>query len=189
MIGDGAQENRLELDLGGGSVLTAERLRDGRIAMRTNEPEGVGTSTGGELTILGPREALELTGWLATAVEEGWLRTVRDRAAEIHRTARELYGDEHDAERRLADVMVSELPPALLRRAFVLLVNSIGPASRERLVTRLNETDDFSEEAILRRRLAEEQEAFGYAIAAAALFDLIHRRDEEPDAAEGPTSS
>lgn len=186
-MGSGAREDRLQLDLGAGSVLTAERLRDGRIAIRTTDPDAGDPSAAGELTILGSRETLELAGWLASAVEDGWLGTVRDRAVEIRKTAHELYGDEQDAERRLAEAMVGELPPVLLRRAFVLLVNAIGPASRERLVARLNETGDFSEEAILRRRLAEEQEAFGYAIAAAAIFDLIHRRDEEPEAGTTPT--
>ena len=60
-----------------------------------------------------------------------------------------------------------------MRRAMLLLANAIGPGARGRLVERINSTSDRSEDLLLRRRLADENESFAYAIAAAALFDAL----------------
>jgi hypothetical protein len=171
------KEPRLEIPLAGDVdvVLSAERLRDGRLALGTRRRSSDGEWVAGELSLLETRDALALAGWLAPLVEDVWLPTLRERAEEIRRTAGELYGEGPEAEERLLGSMLREIPPALLRRSFLLLINSIGPYSRERVVAQLNRTDDFSEEAMLRRRLAEEQEAFGYAVAAAALLDAIDR--------------
>jgi hypothetical protein len=181
------REPRLEIPLSGDAdvVLSAERLRDGRVALSTRRRSPEGEWIAGELCLLDPKDALALSGWLAPLVEDVWLPTLRERAGEIRGTAAELYGNDPGAEERLLESMLREIPPALLRRSFLLLINSIGPYSRERVVARLNRTDDFSEEAILRKRLAEEQEAFGYAIAAAALFDLIERGGAGPGTSEG----
>ena len=56
-------------------------------------------------------------------------------------------------------------------------------ARRERLIQRLNRTSNRSEDAALRRRLADEHEAFAYAVASAALFDALGRRllDEQDE--------
>src|SRR5690606_14871198 len=117
----------------------------------------------------------DLAGWLSLAVEDAWIETVRDRQADSIRTARELYGEQADPPGRLAQEVLREIPPHLLVRALVLMVNSIGPEARRRMVARLNRTADFSEDAALRRQLAEESEAFAYGVAAAALFDAVHQ--------------
>ena len=112
-------------------------------------------------------------------MEDAWIETVRDRQAEPLRTARELYGDDPGAVDRLLEGVLREIPPALLLRDMILLANSIGPEARQRLVTRLNATGSGSEEAELRRRLADEREAFAYAVAAAALYDALDRGAED----------
>lgn len=155
------------------TVLFAERLRDGRIALGTRTLSRDGSWAAGELQVLEPHSYLDLAAWLAAAVEDGWIDTVRARGAESLRTAVELYGEGAAAARRLADDMVREIPPSLLARAMILLANSIGPESRERLVARVNATSDLSEDAMLRRRLADEEEAFAYVVAAAALYEAV----------------
>lgn len=157
------------------TVLFAERLRDGRIAMGTRTLQRDGSWSPGELHVLEPPAYLDLAAWLSPAVEDGWIGTVRARGEDPMRTAAELYGEAPESARRLADEMLREVPPSLLARAMVLLANSIGPEARERLVSRLNETDNVSEDGILRRQLAEEKEAFAYIIAAAALYDTVAR--------------
>ena len=112
---------------------------------------------------------------MAPVVESGWLETVRQRQADPLRTAEDLYGEGPGALRQLAVDTLAEIPPSLLRLAMVLLANAVGPRARERLVGRLNETSDRSEDMELRRRIADENEAFAYAIAAAALFDALDR--------------
>jgi hypothetical protein len=156
-------------------VLFAERLRDGRIALGTRVQQRDGSWEPGELHLLEPAAYLDLAAWLTAPVEDAWIETVRDRQTEPLRTAGELYGDDPGAIERLLDGMLREIPPALLLRAMVLLANSIGPQSRERLVSRLNQTGSPSEEAELRRQLADEGEAFAYAVAAAALYDALER--------------
>ncbi|HEV2130295.1 MAG TPA: hypothetical protein VGR27_04305 [Longimicrobiaceae bacterium] len=156
-----------------GTVLFAERLRDGRIALGTRTPRGDGEWEHGELHLLSPSTALALTGWLAPVVSDAWLATVRERGAEQLRTAYDLHGEGVGAVQRLALDVLQEIPPELLVRALLLLINSIGPEARQRRVERLNRTPDRSEEAALRRQLVEEREAFAYAIAAAALFDAL----------------
>jgi hypothetical protein len=138
----------------------------------------------GDLLVLDRPAFLALAGWLGEAVEDAWLEAVRERQAEPLRTARELYAEAADGAERLALEMVRQIPPWLLRRALLLLVNSIGPAARESLVDRLNRTPDISEDGLLRRRLAEEEEALAYAVAAAALFDAIDRGLAGPGAEE-----
>lgn len=155
------------------TVLFAERLRDGRVALGTRTLERDGEWKPGELHLLEPTAYLELAAWLAPAVEDAWVETVRARGAESLRTAEELYGEGHAGVRRLANDMADQLPASLLARAMMLLANSIGPEARERLVSRLNATDSVSEDARLRRRLADEREAFAYVVAAAALYDSI----------------
>lgn len=134
-----------------------------------------GAWTPGEMQVLPPNAYLDLAAWLSPAVEDGWIDTVRARGEDPMRTATELYGEGPAAARRLADDMLREVPHTLLARAMVLLANSIGPESRERLISRVNTTGDVSEEAMLRRRLADEEEAFAYVVAAAALYDAIGR--------------
>lgn len=170
-------EGGLEIPLGGEppTVLFAERLRDGRVALGTRVRRRDGEWEPGELHLLEAGAYLDLAAWLSPAVEDAWIETVRDRQAEPLRTAEELYGDEPGAIERLLDGILREIPPALLLRAMILLANSIGPEARERLVARLNRTPNPSEEAELRRRLAEEREAFAYAVAAAALYDALER--------------
>lgn len=153
--------------------LVAERLRDGRVAMGTRTRGKDGTWHPGELHLLDPPAQLELAGWLAPAVEGAWTETVRQRRAEPLRTAGELYGEGPGAVSRLAFDILGELPPDLLARAMILLANAVGPLARDRLIDRLNETDDRSEDEELRRRLADENEAFAYAVAAAALFGAL----------------
>jgi hypothetical protein len=167
---------RAPLDDEEGAEFAAARLRDGRVALGSR-PEG--EDAGGEMHVLRPASALALAAWLAPVVEREWIGTVRERLPEQHATADDLYGDAPDALRRLARQLLDEIPPRLIARALILLANAIGPEARERIVGSLNRTTDFSEDAMLRRRLSEEREAFGYAIAAAALFDAL-----DPDAAD-----
>ncbi|CAN5751416.1 hypothetical protein BH23GEM6_BH23GEM6_13010 [soil metagenome] len=154
-------------------TLFAERLRDGRVALGTRSQLPDGEWEAGELHILEPAAYLDLSAWLAPLVHDAWIGTVRDRRSEPLGTAQELYGDEPGGVERLAERILREIPPGLLARAMILLANSIGPRSRARLIDRLNRTEDVSEDAELRRRLAEEHEAFAYAVAAAALFDAL----------------
>ncbi len=156
-----------------GAVLFAERLRDGRIALGTRFAREDGQWEHGELHLLSPRAALALASWLAPAVFDGWIPAVRERRTEQLRTAYDLHGEGAGAVRRLALEVLQEIPPELLVRGLLLLINSIGPEARQRMVARLNRTMDPSEEAALRRQLAEEREAFAYAVAAAALFDAL----------------
>jgi hypothetical protein len=158
----------------GDSELFAERLRDGRIVIGSRERTGEGWNPHG-LHVLGRPAYLALAGWLAEHVEEAWLDTIRERQQEQLGTAADLFGDEPDPASHLASEMLRQLPPALLRRALLLLSNAIGPESRSRLVQRLNRTGDVSEEGRLRRDLAEADEALGYAVAAAALLDAMAR--------------
>lgn len=157
------------------TLLVAERLRDGRLALGTRVRDTAGTWVPGEVHFLPATLPLDLAAWLAPAVEAGWIDTVRQRQAEPLRTAGELYGEGPGALRQLAFDTLAEIPPDLLGRAMILLANSVGPNARERLVERLNETDSRSEEMELRRQLADENEAFAYAVAAAALFDALSR--------------
>lgn len=154
-------------------LLVAERLRDGRMALGTRVQRPNGTWEPGELHLLDPGVQLDLASWLAPAVEAGWIETIRQRQAPPLRTAGELYGEGPSAVMQFALDTVAEISPALLTRAMVLLANSVGPRARTRLVERLNETPDRSEDLELRRRMLDENETFAYAVAAAALFDAL----------------
>lgn len=168
-------ERPLEVALDAGEVLVADRLRDGRVALGTRVRVPGGEWKTGALHLLPPEAALALAAWLTPVVEREWSRTVRDHLGDQLATADDLYGDEPGRVERLAERLVAELPPRLLARALVLLANAIGPAGRERLVETINATSDPSEEAMLRRRLAEEGDAFAYVVAAAALFASMDR--------------
>lgn len=157
------------------TILIAEQLRDGRLALGTRVQSKSGAWEPGELHLLDPAVMLDLAAWLARKVEDGWLETVRERQLEPLRTAEELYGEGPGAVTHLAHDTLAEIPPELLRRAMLLLANAIGPAARQRLVGRLNQTVVGAEDEELRRRLADEHEALGYAVAAAALFDAVAR--------------
>ena len=157
------------------TLLVVERLKDGRMALGTRVQSPDGSWKAGELHLLDPKVQLDLAAWLAPIVQNDWLETVRQRQLDPLRTAEELYGEGPGALNRLAFDTLAEIHPALLRLATILLANAIGPNARERLVGRLNETDDRSEDLELRRRLADENEAFAYAVAAAALFDALAR--------------
>jgi len=181
----GSKETVLELPLADepGAVLFADRLRDGRLAIGTRRRDEAGEWTAGEMHLLQPAAGLALAGWLSAMVDEEWLGTIRERQAEPLRTAGELYGQGRAGVERLALEMMREIPPGLIARGLMLLANSIGPEARERLIQRLNSTDDTSEDQILRRRLADEREAFAYVVAAAALFDALETgiaNDEPP---------
>jgi hypothetical protein len=154
-------------------VLIAERLRDGKVALGTRVQQRDGEWTPGELHFLDPIVQLDLASWLAPAVEAGWIDTVRERRPEPLRTAGELYGEGPGAVMKFALDTLAEIPPTLLRRAMILLANAVGPRARTRLVERLNETLNRSEDTELRRRMADESEAFAYAVAGAALFDAL----------------
>ena len=156
-------------------VLFAERLRDGRVARGTRTRQRDGSWAPGELHLLEPPAALDLAGWLAPTVEQAWGETIRERQAEPLRTAAELFGGEPGAVERMAGEILREISPGLLARALILLAHSIGPDARARLIARLNGTTDASEEAALRRQMADEGESFAYVIAAAALFDALDR--------------
>ncbi len=155
--------------------LVAERLRDGRIAMGTQVQKADGRWEPGELHFLEPSVYLDLAAWLSPAVEAVWVETVWQRQAETLRTAHELYGEGPGALTRLAAETMREIPPPLLVRGLILLANAVGPQARERLVELLNETDDRLDDQELRRRLADQNEGFAYAIAAAGLFDALVR--------------
>ncbi|MEX2582966.1 MAG: hypothetical protein WD766_06820 [Gemmatimonadota bacterium] len=156
------------------TLLVAERLRDGRVAIGTRVQHRDGEWSAGELHLLDPAVQLDVAAWLAPAVEAGWIDTVRQRRDDPLRTAGELYGDGPGAVTRFGMDTLSEIPPALLARAMILLANAVGPQARSRLVERLNETPNRSEDIELRRRIADENEAFAYAVAAAALFDAVN---------------
>ena len=157
-------------------VLHAERLRDGRVALGTRTRGRDGAWEAWELIVLPPGAALALVAWLSPVVEREWRGTAAGQLDDQVATAEELYGDRAGGVDRLAERLLAEIPPRLMARGMMLLANSIGPAERERLVTALNVTADRSEEAMLRRRLAEEGDAFAYVVAAAALFAAM---DEE----------
>ncbi len=171
----GGEPRPLAVELGGDppAILHAERLRDGRVALGTRLRGSDGEWEAGEMLVLPPGAAAALAGWLAPVVEAEWDDTVRDRLRDQLRTAQDLYGAADDGPRRLAEGILAEIPPRLLARALVLLAASIGPATRSALVDALNRTRDFSEEAMLRRRLAEEGDAFAFVVAAAALFRVL----------------
>ena len=158
------------------AVLHAEWLRDGRVAIGTRHRGRDGGWEAGELQVLEPSVCLDLAAWLSPMVVEGWIESIRERQGESLQTARELYGEGPTAAERLALEMLREIPPELLVRGMVLLANSMGPENRERLIQRLNRTSSRSEDAALRRRLADEHEAFAYAVAAGGLFDALARR-------------
>lgn len=164
-----------------GTVLLLERLRDGRIALSVRHSGDAAAGEGGDLYLLDPKGSLALAAWLTPAVESAWEESLAAHQPDQLRTAEDLYGDGAGAVRRLAEETAREIPAGLLSRAMVLLANSIGPEARERLVGRLNQTLSPSEDGELRRRLAEEREAFAYALAAASLFHALEhvRFDEE----------
>jgi hypothetical protein len=153
-------------------VLYAERLRDGRVALGTRRRQGAGWEPG-ELHLLEPSAYLDLAAWLAPLVTSAWIDAIRDRQAEPLRTAGELFGTGSEGVARLAADMLEQIPRSLLVRAMILLANSIGPEARNRLVQQLNRTTNPSNDAMLRRRMADESEAFAYAVATAALFDAL----------------
>jgi hypothetical protein len=155
------------------------------VAGGTRRQQRDGEWVAGELHLLEPAACLDLAAWLTPIVVAGWIASVRERQSEPLKTARELYGEGAAAAERLALEMVREIPPELLVRGLLLLANSMGPESRERLVQQLNRTTDRSEDAALRRRLADEHEAFAYAVAAAGLFDAIGRGVEGEEEGEG----
>lgn len=157
------------------TLLVAERLRDGRMALGTRTQQSNGEWKAGELHFIDPMVQLDLAAWLTPAVEAAWVDTVRERQTEPLRTARELYGEGPGSVTRFALDTLGEIPPPLLARAMMLLANAMGPQARSRLVERLNETPNRSEDMELRRRLADENESFAYAVAAAALFDAVAR--------------
>lgn len=159
----------VEVPLEGGAALRATRLRDGRVALETRVEDGAA----GAAVTLPPASALALAAWLAPLVEGEWIASVRDRLPAQRALAEDLYGDEERGLHRLAAQLLDEVPPGLLSRALILLANAIGPDARRGLVEALNQTSDVSADAILRRRLAEETDAFAYVVAAAAVYDGI----------------
>jgi len=158
------------------TVLHAEWLRDGRVALGTRHQRRDGSWEAGELQLLEPAVCLDLAAWLSPIVLDGWIESVRERQMEPLQTAQELFGEGSAGAERLALEMLREIPSELIVRGLVLLANSMGPENRERLVQRLNRTSSGAEDAALRRRLADEHEAFAYAVAAASLFDALARR-------------
>jgi hypothetical protein len=164
---------RAPLQGAGGAELWARRAPDG----------GVSLSVGGEgeAHVLSGSAASALAAWLAPTVVDEWIGTVREHLEPQLSTAEALFGEERDAARRLAARLLDEVPPGLLSLALLLLANAIGPRARERLVDRINATHDFSEDLMLRRRLAQQGDAFAYVVAAAALFDAL-----DPDAPDAP---
>jgi hypothetical protein len=155
------------------TVLYFERLRDGRVAVGTRRAAAGGKWDPGEMYLLDPGACLDLAAWLSPIVEDGWIDAVRDRQAEPLRTAEELYGSGPAGVERLGEAMLREISPELRARGLILLANALGPASHERLVQQLNRTTSPGADGLLRRRLADEHEAFAYAVAAAALFDAL----------------
>jgi hypothetical protein len=170
---------RAELEGAAAAALVAERRGDGAVALSARGPEGEWSAA--QVHVLPPAAASALAGWLAPSVVQEWMGTVRQHLDAQLATAEALYGGEPGGLRRLGHKLLEELPPGLLARALVLLAGSIGPDARERIVGSLNRTTDFSEDLILRRRLAEEGDAFAYVVAAAAVFDAL-----DPDAPELP---
>lgn len=154
------------------TCVRAELLRDGRLAIGTRARSSDGGWDSGDLVLLDRRAYVALAAWLAQLVEDAWIETARRHQEAQLATARDLYGAGAAAAERLAGDMEREIPYTLRRRAMLLLANAIGPEMRERLVAQLN-TVPASGEAELRRRLAEEREAFAYALAAAALYDAL----------------
>jgi hypothetical protein len=161
-------------------VLYAERLRDGRVALGTRRRER-DEWIAGELHLLESSAYLDLAGWLAPLVTAAWMDAIRDRREGPLRTAEELFGGGSQGAARLAEDMLTQIPHALLARAMILLANSIGPEARERLVHQLNRTLNPADDSALRRRMADENEAFAYAVAAAALFDALATGAVEDD--------
>jgi hypothetical protein len=153
-------------------VLYAERLRDGRVALGTRRQTDRGWENG-EMHLLEPSAYLDLAAWLAPLVSSAWIDAIRDRQPEPLRTAEELFGGGSEGVARLTADMLEQIPHALLVRAMILLANSIGPEARNRLVQQLNRTTNPSDDAMLRRRMADESEAFAYAVATAALYDAL----------------
>jgi hypothetical protein len=153
------------------AALLLDRLRDGRLAVGIRPSPRRGDRA--ELAVLDTPAALALASWLSTAVEDAWRPSVREHRDEQLRIAFELHGPGTASVEALAAALLREIPPGLLARALILLANAIGPDARARMVARLNATPSVSEDAELRRRLAEEGEAFGYAVAAAAVFDAL----------------
>jgi len=156
------------------TCVRAELLRDGRLAIGTRIRGGDGGWGAGELVILERRASVALAAWLAPLVEDAWTHIARRHQEAQLTTARDLYGVGAAAAERLAGDMEREIPYALRRRAMLLLANAIGPEMRERLVARLNAAPAAGEPE-LRRRLAEERDAFAYALAAAALYDALEQ--------------
>ena len=157
------------------TVLFADWLRDGRVAIGTRRQRKDGEWEAGELHLLEPAVVADLAAWLAPVVVHGWRDTARERGMDSLRTAIELYGEETGAGERLAGEMLREIPRELMIRALLLLANAIGPASRRRLVQLLNSITHGPEDAALRRRLAEEEEGVAYAVTAAGLLDLLEQ--------------
>jgi hypothetical protein len=155
------------------TVLHAERLRDGRVALGTRTQAADGHWTAGELHLLEPTAFLALGAWLAQPIEEAWIGSVRERREEQLRTAQDLYGPGAGSVRRLADDVLRELPRPLLVRAMILLLNSLGPAEHDRRVAQLNAEPAGPAEDELRRALEELREGFAYALSAASLFDAL----------------
>ena len=149
-----------------------DELWRGRVALGTRRQRGSDWEPG-ELHLLGPSAYLDLAAWLATLVSAAWIDAIRERREEPLRTAEELFGAGTGGVERLAGDLLAEIPPALLTRAMILLANSIGPEARNRLVQRLNRTTNVSDDAMLRRQMADESEAFAYAVATAALYDAL----------------
>lgn len=161
------------------TVLYAEPLRDGRVALGTRTRGADGRWHAGELHVLEPAAYLALGAWLAAPIERAWIDTVRERREAQLRTAADLYGPGSAAAQRLAEEVLRELPRPLLVRALVLLLNSLGPAAHERHVAALNAAPPGPEEEELRRRLEELREGFAYALSAAALLDAVASGIEE----------
>ena len=160
----------LEVPLDGGGTLRADRLRDGRVALAGKTSDG---AAAGELHLLPPGSALALAAWLSSTVEQAWIDSVRERLPAQRALAEDLYGEEERRLHRLGAQLLDEVPPGLLSRALILLANAIGPDARRTIIDELNQTSDVSADAILRRRLAEESDAFAYVVAAAAVYDGI----------------
>jgi hypothetical protein len=88
------RHRRLTVPLGpeGDTLLSAERLRDGRVAVGTRRRVGGDEWQPGDLLVLDRPAFLALAGWLDEAVEDAWIDAVRERQAEPLRTARERIG-------------------------------------------------------------------------------------------------
>ena len=75
------------------TVLHAEWLRDGRVALGTRHQRADGEWEAGELHVLDPAVCLDLSAWLSPIVLDGWLASIRERQGEPLKTAHELYGE------------------------------------------------------------------------------------------------